>query len=66
MHSLVYLLVFLLNRCSLPCLESAADNILDEDLKGKIFKVKGLKARYGLVEICTGRAVALEKFALEV
>ena len=59
LHSLIYLLIFLLNRCSLPCLESAAVNIAQEDLTGKFWKVRELKARYSLASMCTGRALAI-------
>lgn len=66
--SLVYILIFLLNRGTLPCLDKLPnENIKDyEELNRRIQFATNAKTATELSDMCTGRAIALERFCKDV
>ena len=65
LHSLVYLMIFLLNKGRIPCLDDvfALDN---EDVDTLIEKTLEAKKKVSIRKMCTGRAIALERFCREI
>jgi len=56
LHSLIYLLIYLLNSASIPSVEEALKKNKDGDLAGTMLTVYTIKNEKSLVDMCTGRA----------
>ena len=65
LHSLVYLMIFLLNKGRIPCLDDVfALDIGDVNIL--IQKTLEAKKKVSIKKMCTGRAMALERFCREI
>lgn len=55
LHSLIYMLVYMLNRGSIPCIQDALKSYPD-DLKKRLAEVRVAKKSNSLTSMCVGRA----------
>jgi hypothetical protein len=65
LHGLMYLLIYLLNNCSLPCIDSVFTDEVSNVTERLQIVLQG-KKQFSLSQMCTGRAAALERLGREV
>lgn len=65
LHSLIYMLVYMLNRGTIPCIQEALRSN-PGNLKKRLAEVRASKKSNTLSSMCVGRAQALERLSDEI